>query len=338
MPKTPVQRILALVFIACVPLPLKAGDNRWAGTPQEEFYNSRIMKKYQCDTCHTIMENGGTVGPILNQVANRRDVEWLKRWIKDPQEVKPGTKMPKFNFDEKESEDVLRYLSRLKRPLKTDAILSSAHGSNASRGEALFGDYDCYACHRIGDEGRFIGPDLTWVGIRKTPDWEAVWLRDPPAWKPGTFMPNFHIKDQGIQALTAHLQKLRGQRNTESQEWEFNVNLFLNNKADRRGELIWKRFACWGCHGEDGVGGLRNPNAAPNEEMPSLAEAANKYSEEELRKKLSGLGEQPALDPDKPKPPFFCPDYGNVITTSEFSNLYAYLRSLAPKKSVYRFK
>lgn len=317
----------------------EAQNNPWAGTPQEEFANSNIMKKYQCNTCHTIMENGGTVGPILNQVGNRRDTEWLQRWIKDPQEVKPGTKMPKFDFSAKEYKEALNYLGRLKKPLKTDAILDASRESPGQKGEALFREYDCYACHRIGNEGRFVGPDLTWVGMRKTEDWESVWLRDPSQWKPETFMPNFHIKDKGIQALTSYLHGLQGQRNAESQEWEFSVNLYLNNKADRRGELVWKRFACWSCHGEDGAGGVRNPNAAPNEEIPPLREAANKYpSEDELRRKLSTRGEQPSLHPDQPAPPFFCPDYGRVIKESELSDLYVYLRSLAPKKSIYRFK
>ena len=44
-------------------------SGKWAGTPQENFANSDLMKKYQCVTCHTVMDGGGTVGPILNQVA-----------------------------------------------------------------------------------------------------------------------------------------------------------------------------------------------------------------------------------------------------------------------------
>lgn len=318
--------------------PLEAQATRWAGTPQEEFYNSALVKKYQCDTCHTIMENGGTVGPILNQVGNRRDVDWLRRWIRDPQEVKPGTKMPKFNFNEEEYNDVINHLSRLKQPLNTGEILHASHGTAGETGEALFRDYDCYACHRIGREGRFVGPDLTWVGIRKTEEWESVWLKDPPAWKPGTFMPNFHLDAESIQALTAYLHALQGQGNTDAQEWEFNVNLFLNNKADRRGELVWKRFGCWSCHGDEGAGGVRNANAAPNEDIPPVREAANKYSEEQLRQKLSARGEPQPLDPRQPKPPFFCPDFRRALNETEFSDLYAYLRSLAPKKSTFRFK
>ncbi len=164
----------------------------WRGTPQERFYNSAVIAKYQCDTCHTVANRGGTVGPILNQVGNRRTEEWIRRWLEDPNAVKEGTKMPKFEFTEEEYEDVVGYLGSMKRELNVDAILAS-RAPPSEHGEALFKEYDCQACHRLGGEGRFIGPDLTWLGRRKTPEWERVWLRDPDAWKPGTFMPTFDL-------------------------------------------------------------------------------------------------------------------------------------------------
>ena len=35
------------------------------------------------------------MGPILNRVGARRTEDWLRRWLADPQHVKPNTKMPK---------------------------------------------------------------------------------------------------------------------------------------------------------------------------------------------------------------------------------------------------
>ena len=49
-----------------------SGQEAWEGTPQQAFYESDIVDKYQCDTCHTIMTRGGTVGPILNQGGQNR--------------------------------------------------------------------------------------------------------------------------------------------------------------------------------------------------------------------------------------------------------------------------
>jgi hypothetical protein len=40
----------------------------------------------------------GTVGPILNHVANRRTENWIRRWLKDLDAWKAGTFMPNFHL------------------------------------------------------------------------------------------------------------------------------------------------------------------------------------------------------------------------------------------------
>jgi cytochrome c2 len=331
--------IVVLLFLLSPIMRVETGEkgNRWSGTQQEAFLNSEIVKTYQCTSCHTITERGGTVGPILNYLGNRRNKEWLRRWLTDPQKVKPGTKMPLFNFTPEQLEMAVSYLSNMKKDLRTDEILSS-DVSPAEKGKQLFNDYDCLACHRDGSEGRFVGPDLTWIGIRKTQSWEKTWLTDPPGFKPGTFMPNFSIPSEGIEALTAHLHNQQGQKNADSQEWEFRTNFFLGNNGRERGELVFKRFACWSCHGENGRGGIKNPNMATDEMMPALKEAAVHFTKAELLERLRRKTIPEALDPSKPAPPFFCPDYGNYMEQSEFSDLYAYLESFAPKRRKWRFK
>ena len=107
---------------------------------------------------------------------------------------------------------------------------------------------------------------------------------------------------------------------------------------DRRGQLIYRRLACWSCHGEEGVGGIRNPGAAPNETMPALRAAANDYTLEELKALMSARQFAERLDPDGEDPPFFCPDYAGVLTDEEFEDLYAYLAKLAPKRRLFRFR
>ena len=325
----------SILFLTLVPAHSK--DRDWTGTPQEAFLNSDIVKSYQCTSCHTITERGGTVGPILNQVANRRSTDWLKRWLADPQAVKPGTKMPNFDFPPDQLEAVVGYLSKMKKDLHTEDILAE-DVSLTEKGKLLFEDYDCLACHRVGSTGRFIGPDLTWVAIRKTEDWEKVWLHNPDAFKSGTFMPNFHIPEQGIEALAAYLHTQAGQDNKESQEWEFRTNFFLGNIDKERGELVFKRFACWACHGEAGDGGIKNPNMAPDEMMPALKKVANKYTEQAFEERLKNKVYAKPLHANLAKPPFFCPDYANYMDADEISDLYAYLKSFAPKKNRWRFK
>ncbi len=329
--------LLALFSLQAVAATGGGQDEDWTGTPQMEFMNSEIVTLYQCTSCHTIGERGGTVGPILNQVGTRRDKEWLRRWISDPQEVKPGTKMPKFDFTPEQLEATVDYLANMKTELHTDQILAKKVPM-AEMGQALFEDYGCVACHRFGSEGRFVAPDLTWIGVRKTEDWEKTWLSAPEAFKPGTFMPNFHIPAKGVEALAAFLHTQKGQHNDASQQWEFRTNFFLGNTDKERGELVFRRFGCWSCHGESAVGKIRNPNMAPDETMPGLRKATNKYTQEQFSERLNQVFYPTALDESMPKPPFYCPDYGKYMDKSELGDLYAYLKSFAPKKSKWKFK
>jgi len=59
----------------------------------------------QCASCRTIRGTSarGTVGPDLTHLASRTSLAadtipntayWLRRWIRDPQAIKPGNKMP----------------------------------------------------------------------------------------------------------------------------------------------------------------------------------------------------------------------------------------------------
>ena len=41
---------------------------------------------------------------------------------------------------------------------------------DASRGKALVESSGCFDCHRIGDRGSRLGPDLSDIGSRRTPD------------------------------------------------------------------------------------------------------------------------------------------------------------------------
>jgi len=43
-------------------------------------------------------------------------------------------------------------------------------GGDATRGKALVESNQCFDCHRIGDRGSRLGPNLTDIGARRTPD------------------------------------------------------------------------------------------------------------------------------------------------------------------------
>jgi putative heme-binding domain-containing protein len=50
------------------------------------------------------------------------------------------------------------------------AAQESAPAADASRGKGLIESSGCFDCHRIGDRGSRLGPDLTDIGSRRTPE------------------------------------------------------------------------------------------------------------------------------------------------------------------------
>ncbi|MEE9271612.1 MAG: c-type cytochrome [Candidatus Krumholzibacteria bacterium] len=303
---------------------------------QKRFVGSAIVRDRGCVTCHEVAGGGGSVGPNLDQVANRRSPEWLRLWLRDPNALKDGTKMPNFQFSDPELDELVGYLRELKRDLNTPAIMSRSNTSE-EKGRMLFDAYDCSACHRVGAAGRFIGPNLTWVGKRRPKPWENRWLEDPSAMKARTFMPNFKLPQGERLALVEYLHGLQGQRNGEAKRWEDNTAFFLDSRPREVGAMVYRRFGCDGCHGERGEGGYANVNAAPDEKMPVIAAAARDNSRDVI-KGILFFGRKPTLlDPAGPEP-LPCPAWKGHMTDREADLIYEYLLSVSPPKKKFRFK
>jgi len=328
--------VLAVCALLAASRARATGPDR-AQEAAERFAKSEVVKQKNCVICHTIGASGGTVGPNLNHVASRRTLDWLRTWLRDPNAVRPGTKMPNFRFAPEEVEAVVGYLKDMKRPVDAAGLLGR-HSDPVAAGEALFNAYDCLACHRIGDEGRFIGPNLTWVGVRKSREWERTWLRDPPAYKPGTFMPNFRLAPEAIDALTAFLHSLQGQANDKSRKWESTTSFILGSRPRERGRMVAERLACWACHGEDLSGGVRNPNAAPDETVPGINSAFLDLGGEMLKKKILEGSDPAKLAAGGEAPPFSCPAWKGAVDESEIKDLVAYLESIVPESAKWEFR
>jgi cytochrome c2 len=164
----------------------------------------KLVEVMDCRQCHTIQGDGGAVGPDLTNVRLRRSKQWLVRWFEDPTLIRPSSGMPGFPWEsEQEIYDIISYLDTLKHGVDKEKILKEKDLINA--GEKLVTAYDCQACHTIGDGGIDIYPDLSKIGQKLRPEWDKKFLKDPSAWNPYTFMPNFHLSDPEIEAIVAYL-------------------------------------------------------------------------------------------------------------------------------------
>jgi len=70
-----------------------------------------LIEAYQCRSCHQVAgQSGRPVYPVLDSVKERRTEDWVKRWLRDPQAVKPGNFMPTFPFTDAEIDALVEYL------------------------------------------------------------------------------------------------------------------------------------------------------------------------------------------------------------------------------------
>jgi cytochrome c oxidase subunit 2 len=78
-----------------------------------------------CVNCHTVRGTRakGKFGPDLTHLMSRQmlasgmidnDRDGLKRWVDDPQKIKPGCLMPRFGLGKREAEQIVDYLLTLK--------------------------------------------------------------------------------------------------------------------------------------------------------------------------------------------------------------------------------
>ena len=96
-----------------------------APTTDSQKRGQQVFLSSTCVMCHAINGTpaGSNIGPNLTHVGSRNMIaaatlantrEHLAQWIKDPQSVKPGTKMPQNNLGEGDLQALLDYLQSLK--------------------------------------------------------------------------------------------------------------------------------------------------------------------------------------------------------------------------------
>ena len=96
------------------------------------------------------------------------------------------------------------------------AHAAAATGGDPSRGEAMFIQYGCGACHRLQHVRKasgLVGPPLDGVAVRamiagkldNSPDNLQRWIRDPQTVSPGTAMPDLNVGERDARDISAFL-------------------------------------------------------------------------------------------------------------------------------------
>lgn len=92
----------------------------------------------------------------------------------------PGTEMPAVRVND---DDVWRLVGFVKR-LGSQGLSEKASGDSVA-GKSIYAKSGCAGCHKIDDEGRDLGPDLTDIGRRR-----GLKFLEESIVKPDAFVPN----------------------------------------------------------------------------------------------------------------------------------------------------
>lgn len=75
-----------------------------------EFATGQAAFEGKCVKCHRLNGKGGTKGPELTNILDRKDENYIRIYTMDPRSVKPDGTMPPSDLSDHELEMIINYL------------------------------------------------------------------------------------------------------------------------------------------------------------------------------------------------------------------------------------
>jgi cytochrome c2 len=214
---------------------------------------SRVFGSKGCVKCHSVNGLGGTLGPDLALIAQRRSFFELAATLwnhlpdMETQIRELGVERPQFN--EREAGDLVAFLFTLgyfDQP------------GDVEVGAELFEEKKCLVCHQVGLQGGVAGPSLDHLGQFGSPILVAAAM-----WNHGPGMQDM-MKAKGLERPTfsgSELTDLIAYLESTSPPTLAGPLYVLPGDADR-GRNVFMESNCGDCHSVRGMGGRIGPDLA----------------------------------------------------------------------------
>jgi len=175
-------------------------------------------RSHQLATLLKDPETPGTlpkVGPSLRHAASKLGFDWTYAWLRNPQDFRPSTKMPRFfglwdhlegkglkesqRYEPLEIRSMIQYIAGASAPFEyVEPHAGITAAADVDRGKKVFQLRGCLACHQHADFPEATsthGPNLSRIGAKlaghaRGKEWLYSWLREPAKYHPRTLMPN----------------------------------------------------------------------------------------------------------------------------------------------------
>ncbi len=279
--------------------------------PGKTLFESRA-----CLACHKVKDKGDTYAMNLSRIGEKTNYKYIANWVMDPRKWQPEGEMPKVVFNSEEVFRIAAYLSTLREKPLAETGIKFDDPDLIVKGKKLIVKYDCYRCHKIPglEDVQSAAPDLPNLGSKPIGQFDfglleesilqaggiddsrenvskarELWiqfkLKDPRGFDKGKYlkpeeglrMPDFSLTPGQIDALTVFLLGITDERPPLSYQY---MPTTLE-KAIARGRIYFRHYRCFACHGEEGIGGVINPNYAKIT-VPALDTLAEKLHLDDL--------------------------------------------------------
>ena len=225
-----------------------------------------LFEELGCPNCHLVdgYEELPRVGPYLRRVSAKVDPAWLVRWVTNPHQFRPKTRMPNFMFNQDQAVAVAAYLLDASKA-ESDQWLESRPAPSGidptnptlvAHGKELIDTLGCRACHGIAPgespallgENKDIAPNLSTIAEKTDARWIYYWLKGPRDFSPVSRMPSLRLSDDEARAVASFLLTL-GEKHSDPAV----VAQLSQPETIARGKSLVRKYGCFGCHDIPGM-------------------------------------------------------------------------------------
>ncbi len=206
----------------------------------------RLFTDKACVQCHSVGGTGGSVGPALDRLkrANSPVLVAAAMWNHGPRmaEAMRARGIPRPTFEGQELVDLIAYIVSAAKDGagETEQVVPGT----PDRGQKLFTDRKCAACHPVAGRGPRVGPDLGGPGhhISLTQFAARMWNHGPAM--------AARMKERGID-----VPALSGQDMADILAYLYVSHYFDERGSAARGRQLVQAKGCLTCHAVRGRGG-----------------------------------------------------------------------------------
>jgi putative heme-binding domain-containing protein len=163
----------------------------------ESIRGGLALYRIHCGNCHGL-DARGYRGPdltaLLGGMADERLFQTIRKGV-------PGSEMQPGRAPDTEVLMIIAYLRNLNTPAPEERP-----SGNVDNGRRLFAA-QCLGCHRVGDSGGWLGPDLSRVGAARSRESLIREIRRPSEWMPAGY--------ESVTLVTRDGQTIRGVKKNE---------------------------------------------------------------------------------------------------------------------------